>query len=98
MKKELTRVKKFIKDNDLDFTDSGSGLNGNCLVLAGFICHVMADREDWKSSREVGRDIIDTLKLSDEADTELQRVFEFAWENSYEDYWETDEAELEYTF
>lgn len=91
VKKLTTRTRKFIRDNELDFSSTGSELNGNCTILAGFICYII------ESSHE-GEEIIENLHLSSKATTELERVFEYAWTNNYEDYWETEKAKLEYIF
>lgn len=91
MKTGKTIVKEFIKNNGLDFSGSGSDLNGNCVTLAGFICYIIDDKD-------TGYDIIGGLKLSTDAEIELYRVFEYAWMNDYEEFWKTPKAKELYKF
>ena len=91
MEETIKTIKKFIIDNKLDFSDSGSSLNGNCVILAGFICHVTVGSSG-------GREAIYKLKLSTEAETELLRVFEYAYNNGYGDFWGGIDARKEYIF
>ena len=93
---KLERVKKFIEDNDLDFYGSGSELNGNCVILAGFICYVIT-REPVFTSVD-GWEIINGLKLNEDAHKETYRVFEYAYVNDYEKFWTTEEAKEQYKF
>ena len=91
----LEIVKKFIEDNKLDLSGSGSELNGNCVILAGFICYVIEfDGLVWKE----GNELISKLDLNFYAEVELIRVFDFAWTNSYEKYWKTPAAKEQYIF
>ena len=39
----MTKIEKFIVDNDLDFESTDSGLNANCVVLAGYALHLGID-------------------------------------------------------
>ena len=90
-------VKKFIEDNKLDFSGRGSELNGNCTTLAGFICHVLdEDPVIYLSSH--GYEIISELDISTDAAVELERVFEYAYNNYYEKFWKTPAAKKEYIF
>lgn len=92
----LEKVKKFIKDNEIDLSGEGSDLNGACTALAGFICHVVSESEPVHSL--VGREIINELSIPYEAHSELRRVFEYAWDNNYENFWVTEQAREEYIF
>ena len=91
MKSNKTIVKEFIKNNGLDFSGSGSDLNGNCVILAGFISHIVTDSL-------VGGGLINDLKLSTEAEEELFRVFYYDYENNYGEFWDTPEAKEKYKF
>ena len=91
----LEIVKKFIEDNKLDFSGNGSELNGNCTTLAGFICYVI---EPDGLGRKEGNELISELDLNWSAEVELTRVFEFAWTNSYEEFWKTPAAKEQYVF
>lgn len=89
-------VERFIKDNGINLDGSGSGLNGNCVILAGFICHVL-DKYDDPTTTDVNY-IVDNLTLSDDARKELKKVFSYAYVNSYEKFWEDDSIKEEFTF
>ena len=95
MKELIKKVKKFIVDNKLEFNDSDSGLNGNCVILAGFLCYLLV--KEGKVELD-GLNLIQSLELPPKAETELERVFEFAWAAGYEDFWETEDAKEEYIF
>lgn len=84
-------VKKFITDNGLDFSGSGSDLNGNCVILAGFICYVTIGSSG-------GRRVVFGLDLPSEAEEELLRVFDYAYNNDYSTFWDTPEAREKYKF
>jgi len=91
----LRKVKKFIKDNGLDFDGTGSDLNGTCVILAGYISYLL---EQEGGNRHDGEEIIFKLSLSPSAATELDRVFDFAYDNCYEIFWNTKEAREQYVF
>lgn len=95
MKELKEKIEKFIVDNELEFNDSDSGLNGNCVVLAGFLCYLLVEKERGEPE---GINIIQSLGLSSEAETELERVFDFAWNTGYEDFWKTEDAKETYVF
>lgn len=92
MKTEKTIVKEFIKNNGLVFGGFGSELNGHCTTLAGFICYITDE------IYSEGEAIITSLKLSDDARTELFRVYEYAFNNNYRKFWDTPQAKELYTF
>lgn len=96
MKELKERIEKFIVDNELEFNNRDSGLNGNCVILAGFLCYIIV--EDGEAERSDGVDIIQSLGLVPEAEIELERVFDFAWYSKYEDFWETEDAKETYVF
>lgn len=91
MKAKKTIVEEFIENNGLDFSGSGSDLNGNCTILAGFICYMV-------KSLEEGYAIIENLTISSEATEELIRVFEYAYYNDYGVFWKTPKAKEKYKF
>lgn len=91
MKAKKTIVEEFIENNGLDFSGTGSDLNGNCVILAGFISYKVDTNDE-------GLAIIENLKLSTEASEELFRVFKYAWDNSYFMFWDTPEAREKYKF
>ena len=83
-------IKKFIEDNNLDFTGSGSELNGNCVILAGYALHKGLIWEDLE-------DIINT-EFSSEASHEFDRVFTFAEKRNYGKAWETEDYKKKYIY
>jgi hypothetical protein len=97
MEEMVKKVKKFIEDNKLDLSGSGSELNGNCVTLAGFICYVLDEEPDFNSNAD-GHDIIDELDFSVDANEELRRVFDYAYDNNYEKFWKTPAAKEQYVF
>ena len=101
MKKTIERVKKFIKDNNLDLSGEDSELNGNCVIVAGFIDFLVEQDEDTQFAGDPfddGIQIIRSLDLSVEAENELERVFDFAYMNNYFEFWDTPEAKEQYVF
>lgn len=94
-KSKLNKIQKFIKDNGLDFTGSGSGLNGTCVILAGYALHLNGDTNDFQGLLD---DIEENglIELNPYAEDELERVFDYAYENDYCTYWEEDEAKTLY--
>ena len=97
MEEQVKKVKKFIEDNKLDFSGRGSELNGKCTTLAGFICYVLdKDPDNYLSSH--GYEIISELDISTYAAVELERVFEYAYNNYYEEFWKTPAAKEQYVF
>lgn len=91
MKTVVTIVKEFIKDNHLSFSGTGSDLNGNCVILAGFICYNVEEISK-------GYDIINKLPLSELAYNELSRIFDYAYFHEYGEWWKTPEAKETYKF
>lgn len=86
------RIIKFIKDNDLDFSSTDSGLNSNCVILSGYALHLDIDNIDELAKELKG------LGLSWETYVELDRVYSFAKANNYGKYWESDLAKKTYKF
>ena len=86
------RLTRFISDNTLSFGGEGSDLNSNCVILSGFALHCGVD--DWFDLVEAIPGVIPNPT----AMSELERVYKYAKSNNYGKYWESDEAELMYTF
>lgn len=88
----MSKIQKFIEENELDFSGSGSDLNGNCVSLAGYALHRGLSFEDLK--------ILMTPEQRSNLDaiTELERVFNFAESHNYGDWWKTPEAKEQYKF
>ena len=90
------KIEKFIQDNNLDFSGTGSDLNGNCVILAGYACYLGLDIEDMEN-------IVDKLDIlhdttPDSPWDEFTRVFEYAYENDYGEAWNTDEYKKMYKY
>ena len=88
-------IKEFIQNNKLDFTGTGSELNGNCIVLAGFACYLELDLDTLDN---IIRSLYEVEDFSKEAIAELCRVFNYAVDKNYGDYWKTDKAKQTYKF
>lgn len=91
----MNKIQQFIVDNKIDLSGTGSELNGNCVILAGFLCYLLVKEDKVELD---GLNLIQFLELSPEAETELERVFKYAWTAGYEDFWETEDAKEEYIF
>lgn len=85
----MSKIKKFIKDNKLDFSKEGSALNSNCTILAGYALHLGLQLHDV----DPGEDII-----PDDAWDEFERVFGYAEDNDYGAYWTSKDAKERYIF
>ena len=85
------KIKQFIEDNNLDFTGTGSELNSNCVILAGFALYLGLDEEALI-------DIVVTIESSMDALVELRRVYKYADDKNYGYFWNTEKAKLQYKF
>jgi len=86
---KLDKIKKFISDNRLDFTGSGSELNSDCCIISGYACYLEMNFDELK----------DAIGISNIGDVdELERVFDYANENNYGDWWKDSSAHDEYIF
>lgn len=86
----VTKISKFIEDNKLNFTDSGSSLNSNCVILAGYALFIGIDNVE---------DLFKAIPYYGSSEMEeLERVFDFAMSSSYGDYWNTEDAKKRYKF
>lgn len=91
----MKRIKNFIKDNNLDFTGSGSDLNSNCVILAGFTLWVNGDNGDSDGLIEY----LDTecgIRLTDDVANELRRVYDFAYVSNYAEWWTNEANRFQY--
>jgi hypothetical protein len=99
MKQEIKEIeqeeilKTFIRDNELTFSDTGSGLNSECCIIAGFADHIGVENYGPIISAINS----ECLEASD-YQAELERVVEYAWENNYGNFWNTPEAKKQYKF
>lgn len=88
MESNIEKLKKFIKDNKLEF-NSGSGGDVNILALCGYACYIGA-------TSNVCIEVVNS-SLQD-IDDEIKRVFEYASKNSYSRFWETEKAKKQWKF
>ena len=94
MEKETKELVNFIIENNLNFNGSGSGLNGMCVVLAGYALHI-----GYTSPGPLKEAVHEVFPKSvGNFEKELERVFEFAENANYGKFWKTEEAKLMYTF
>lgn len=93
----MNRIQQFIKDNNIDLTGTGSDLNGQCVIVAGFALY---DSNDVANFSKLVDDIEENeiFKLSIEAETELKRVYDYAYSNNYFEFWNTEDAKNQYKF
>ena len=87
----MTKIEQFIVDNDLDFESTDSGLNANCVVLAGYALHLNMDDFEGELLPEVE-------DFSNDALIELDRVHDYARANNYGAWWDTKLAKKMYKF
>ena len=88
----MENIKKFIEDNSLSFLGTGSSLNGNCVVLAGYALYKEISLEDLIDYFEEIPDV------AGEAFEEMERVYNYAEINNYGDWWKREDAKKSYKF
>lgn len=86
----MSDIKKFIKDNKLDFSSAGSALNSNCTILAGYALHLGLELGEVDPEEEIIPDA--------DAWSEFERVFNYAEANGYGAYWTSKDAKERYIF
>ena len=90
------KIVKFIADNKLDLTiGAGSGLNSACVILAGYALHLGIDEVDTLNEY-----VEESLEgpTSYDYDEEMNKVFEYAYNNNYGGWWTSAEAKKMYKF
>lgn len=86
---KIEKVKKFIKENELDFNSTDSGLNSNCTILSGYLLHL----NFTSLSKDIKKLMPNSIALK-----ELARVFKYAKANNYGAYWSGKHAKSMYHF
>lgn len=90
------KIVKFIKENKLDLTSgAGSDLNSACTILAGYALHLGIDEVD--TLNEYVEEALGH-STSYEYDEEMNKVFEYAYDNNYGAFWTTKKAKSMYKF
>ena len=104
----IEKISKFVKDNNLQFTEGRR--NSDCTILAGFvlsfkpdyeadeILDIVAEIEDFDPASLVSTPLIHDSILTDELNTEFNRVWEYAKANGYGNWWSTPDAKKQYIF
>lgn len=85
-------IKKFIEDNGLDFTGSGSELNGNCVILAGYALYIGLTKDKFEE------EINGHIPLTSDSENELLRVFNYAESKNYGAVWNTETYKKKYIY
>lgn len=100
------KLLKFITDNKLEFTEGVR--NQNLTILCGFACYLLG-LDSELSLNLAKRYLLNALEIfeaknpkkvedTDFIEHEIVRLFNYCWDNSYEDFWITDEAKAQYKF
>lgn len=89
-KEQVNKIKKFIIDNGLDFEGTGSELNSVCCVISGYALFI--------GVVDVTELVKNVTEISTDSHDELFRVFEYANDNDYGDWWAHGEAKEQYKF
>jgi len=84
------KIEKFIKDNSLDLSVTGSAFNSVCTILCGYGLYLKLNLI------ELG-DIISDIEPTYDY-VEFDRVYHFAERNHYEKFWMTAKAKKMYKF
>lgn len=97
------KIKKFIEENQLSFTDTGSSLNGNIVIICGYACFLELNEEEFinlfaNAIRLNDKDWEPILTKHLELEKELRRVFFYADYAYYGDWWKNEDAHSMYKF
>ena len=98
--KKLKKIERFITDNNLTFDEGPSCLNSDCCTISGFALHV-DEGEGYILAEdiiEVAESVIEGLEDDSTFKSELERVFDYAYENDYGNWWTSEEAKTKYNF
>lgn len=82
----------FIKNNQLNFNTTGSGLNSACVIISGYSLSI-----ENSDVTLIVDSILEVFPQFDKQD-ELEKVFNFAERNNYEKWWSYPEAKKMYQF
>lgn len=88
--KIMLNLKEFIEKNDIDLSGTDSELNSNCTIVIGYALYIGFDNI-LKIFEE-----LESLKLFTEVEEELERVFNYAYKNSYENWWKNEKNRKQY--
>tara|TARA_R110000782_G_scaffold113397_9_gene203419 strand:+ start:891 stop:1202 length:312 start_codon:yes stop_codon:yes gene_type:complete len=97
---KTAKLTQFIVDNELNFDDTGSGLNGACVILCGYALHIDPEEKIDASDvvNAVDKSFIKIPKGRDQYMNEIDRVFYYAENNNYGEWWKSPDASKQYKF
>jgi hypothetical protein len=84
-------LKRFIVDNNLQFTEGRR--NSDSTIISGFALHI-GETEITNIEQAIEEAIVEP----DEYYDELEKVFEYAKNNNYHQYWTSKDAKKQYKF
>ena len=87
------RLCEFIRKNDLIFEEGNR--NSDAVTISGYALHIGVK---YSSDIEDAIDEVLPDASSHDYEDELKRVFDYAKDNHYERFWETEQARSMYTF
>jgi len=95
-KTKVNLIEQFVINNKLNFTRSGSDLNGNCVILAGYACYLGLDWNEFTN-------LVIEFDPNDEVFpcyiwNDMEKVFEYAYNHDYGKWWNSPDAKKMYTF
>lgn len=93
----MNKIQEFIKNNNLSLDGYGSDLNSTCCIIAGYALYENGDNNDFaKLVADITED--NRIELSSGAESELARVYAYAFMNNYEQWWHKPGAHTMYKF
>jgi len=93
----MNKIQKFIKDNDLSLEGYGSDLNSTCCIIAGYALYASGDDNNYiKLLEDIEENGVYALTAS--VSDELERVYDYAYQNNYFEWWTKEEARKTYIF
>jgi len=93
----MNKLQQFIFDNkiDLNADSTGSDLNGLCLPVVGYALYLGYD-DTLDIVKSIERD--DVFSIPNIVVDEIDRIFEYAANNNYGNWWQREEAHETYIF
>lgn len=85
----MSKIQTFIEKNHLDFEGSDSNLNSAFCILSGYALYLGFALEELKE---------EMTEEQQREHPELERVFEYAEDHHYGNWWTSKEAHEQYEF
>ena len=85
----MSKIQTFIEKNHLDFEGSDSNLNSTFCIISGYALYLELTLDELKA---------EMLVEQQPEHIELERVFEFAENHYYGEWWTSKEAHEQYEF